>query len=253
MKESITGILLVSLSLLGTICPQAHGDGMLDAFEAAVAGGSTHHSRHSDFFENWLSYSLADAFAEISLIAILYGGASSWERVSEPDSLDLGTTAREIGDPLIPLARIDIAYQDLESDIEALDLRCELGYGPFGAHFDYTQCRGDPASDELELMRAMGLWRMSLGSHLELDLGMGVLEVKGDQRRSEFLISLPILYHPFEHWGVEFRPAWTDRVDDYDIALLVNQNFVSLKLGYRWVESSSESLHGPYAGISLRF
>jgi hypothetical protein len=51
---------------------------------------------------------------------------------------------------------------------------------------------------------------------------------------------------------LEYRPAWADGVNDYDVALLYTKGAVSFKGGYRWVISPHDSLNGPYLGMSWR-
>jgi hypothetical protein len=61
-----------------------------------------------------------------------------------------------------------------------------------------------------------------------------------------------LLVHPHPNFGVEFRPAWSDRVSDYDLGVLITWRYASLKTGYRWVLTPHESLNGPYVGLSFR-
>lgn len=93
---------------------------------------------------------------------------------------------------------------------------------------------------------------MSFGPYVETDLGFGSLTLQGDDTTSSFLFSVPVLIHPDKHWGLEFRPAWSDRVSDYDLAALLTWRYASVKAGYRWVNSPHASLNGPYIGLSLR-
>ncbi len=190
--------------------------------------------------------------SDIFEVTLLYGGACSWARVTDRESSAVEVTPRALGEPLLPFARMDVVYQNVESDVDAVDVRAEAGYGPLGAHLDLTRYREQFPSDDLNIIRALGVYRMSFGSHVEIDLGCGVLTLSEQQTDSRFLFSLPVLVHPSAYWGIEFRPAWADRVNDYDLAVLLNRHYASLKLGYRWVDSPHESLDGPYVGISIR-
>ena len=238
--------------MIGLCGSQAEAQGKLDALEADASKKEGHHSEQTapsgiSFSEFW-----GGLCVDLFTITLLYGGVSSLQRVSEFDAPDPDVIPRTLGEPLIPFARMDVAYQAVESDVESLDVRGEVGYGPVGIHLDFTRYWEETPADDLNLIRVLGLYRMSLGPHVEADLGFGVLTVRGDETTSKFLFSLPIAVHPSKYWGMELRPAWADRISDYDVAVMLTRDFVSLKGGYRWVRSPNESLNGPYVGLSVR-
>jgi len=254
MKYLSNGVISFTVSILmaGTCAWQAPAQGKLDAFEADVIAGENHHHSYrnqSDSFFSALAEEVLSGFLELTL---LYGGACSWERIADTGIHSDGVAPRAPGEPLIPFARVDIDYQNVSSVVDAMNVQADLGYGPAGAHLGFTRYREQTPTDHLDLIRALATYRMSFGSHVETDLGFGILTLNGEQTTSEFLFCLPVLIHPGRHWGIEFRPSWADRIRDYDLALLLTQDYVSFKLGYRWVDSRHESLDGPYAGISLR-
>ena len=195
---------------------------------------------------------LEDLLLKAAGVAVLYGGLASWARVSEHDT-GIDIEARELGEPLIPFARVDVSYQSVESDIDAYDYRIECGYGPLAVHFNQTDYRESSPSDELELMRIYGMCRMSFGSKVELDLGLGALTLDGNETDTRFSVTTPVLIHPAERIGLELRPAWAENFSDYDVALLLGWRYGSAKVGYRWVMSPDESLDGPYVGVSIHF
>jgi len=192
---------------------------------------------------------------DIAGAGIVVGGATSWERTA--NSLDYSVAsevpARKLGDVLLPFTRLDFAYQDIGHGVEAYDYRAEWGYGPAAIQFNQTRYSEGSPRDNLDLTRIYGLYRMSFGSTVEIDMGFGGLTMHGNDLDSRFSFTLPILFHPNEFVGIELRPAWADNIADYDIALLLSQHFSSLKIGYRWVNSPAISLHGPYAGLSAHF
>lgn len=232
---------------------QASAQGKLGAFEADATAPASPERAYQEPSDGGLAEFWAQVFAQALQYTLWDGGACSWERVTDGAASGAEPAPRRLGDPLIPFARFDLAYQYVESDVEALDVRAEAGFGPFGAHLDYTRYWEQAPADRLDLVRVLGLFRMSFGSTVEADLGCGVLTLNGDQPDSRFLLSLPVLIHPSPYWGVEFRPAWAARVSDYDLAALLTWRCASLKLGYRWVDSPNESLDGPYAGFSVRW
>jgi hypothetical protein len=160
---------------------------------------------------------------------------------------------RDFGEPQIPFVRLDFSFQDVESDVYAYDYRVEGGYGPLGLQFDQTHYRETIPGDELNLIRLYGLYRMSFGSNVEMDLGFGALTIDGDDYDSRFSFTTPILIYPSDHVGIELRPAWAANVSDYDVGLLATWRYSSIKVGYRWVKSPDESLNGPYVGLSVHY
>jgi hypothetical protein len=248
--RNLLGFTLCTILAVASL-QQVQAQGKLDAFEADVTARPSH-SKHAHRSRTCISEFFGEIFAEVFAITLFYGGAMSWQRVSDIETADPDIVPRAAGDPLIPFSRFDVAYQNVHSDIEAVDIRGEVGYGPFGLHADFTRYWEAIPTEDLDLIRILGLYRMSFGSHLETDLGFGVLTLRGEETTSRFLFSVPVLVHPDEYWGIEFRPAWTERVSDYDIAVMLNRDYTSVKFGYRWINSPNESLHGPYIGISVR-
>jgi len=98
---------------------------------------------------------------------------------------------------------------------------------------------------------------MALSNELEIQLGLGQFSLEGDTKHSNTSFTLPILYHPTNWLGFEFRPAWTtingNSIADYDVSIITGWDYVSLKLGYRAIQSPNETLDGPYIGLSIRF
>lgn len=247
--ERVLGVAFVLLFLGQAVLAGKLSDFQLDSvIERESAGGCKRQGSHD-----------GDGFMEFILEALgqclLFGGEASWARV-QPSPVDadlLDVSPRNAGEAVIPFARLDIGYQNVESDVEALDWRLEGGYGPIGIHFDRTRYREDNPRDDLALTRVYGLYRMSFGSEVEVDIGLGTLMMDGEMHNDRFSLTLPLLIHPSESVGVEFRPAWATNVADYDLALLLGARWASLKLGWRWVRSPNSSLDGPYAGVSLHF
>lgn len=225
----------------------------LAAFEANVVGRDSVASwdgRSRSCLTDFWGEVLGDLFAAV----VIDGGATSWHRAAGTGILaELDIADRRPGEALIPFVRLDTVWHRVNSRLDAVDWRAEAGYGPVGAHVNATHYRERHPSARLDLVRALALYRMSFGVHAQADFGLGIVSVRGDESTSRLLFSTPLLLHPGRHWGVEFRPAWADRLDDYDLAVLLTVGPVSAKAGWRWLRAPNESLHGPYAGVSLRF
>ncbi|MBA4366380.1 MAG: hypothetical protein C0403_01935 [Desulfobacterium sp.] len=193
-----------------------------------------------------------------------YFGVVSWHRSdSEESSLrppyseqDISIENRKLGQALIPIFRVDLCYQNVESDVEALDLRTEVGYGPVSIQARTTHYIEDQPDDNIDIHQAHLLYRMSIGDVFEIDLGMGGMILEGDDNNSGISFTTPFLYHPKDYFGIEFRPSWSsikgNIIKDYDLDLLLGWRFISFRAGYRWLKSENESLSGPFVGLSLR-
>jgi len=171
-------------------------------------------------------------------------------------SLDL-SLMRELGDPVIPYVRLDAAYQDVSSDIEAEDFYAQLGHGALGVDLRYTQFTEEQPKDTLDLLWVHALARLSYYKHLEIDIGAGMVQMKGNDRNEGFSFTMAALYYPMEWWGVELRPTFAElnssTLTDLDVSLHLRYSVGGVKFGYRWLKSENLELTGPYAGVVLRF
>jgi hypothetical protein len=187
------------------------------------------------------------------------GGAQSWKRVDAEGTgaLNPDSGLRKSGEALLPFLRLDALYQNVEGDVTAKDIRFEAGYGPLGFQVRRTIYDEKDPITSLELTEYYFLYRMSSGSMVEIDLGLGGTELKGTQFNSGLSVTVPVLYHPSQFFGIELRPAWSSinesSIQDVDAAVLVGMRYISVKAGYRWMRSPHQSLDGPEAGLSLRW
>jgi len=194
------------------------------------------------------------------LIKAMYvGGTNSLAQTkpSETATQEVPTPLRSTGEPLIPLLRLDMSYQNVESDVAALDARVELGYGPLGIQYRYTTYREDEPDDTLDVTQFHFLYRMSFMATMGIDVGVGVFTVEGNEENSGFSLTLPIHAHSSKGWGMEFRPALADindtTIEDYALGFFLSRRYVMFQAGYRWLSANTTSLNGPYAGFSLLF
>ena len=188
------------------------------------------------------------------------GGMLSLERIEPKGRLDPeGDTIRprKTGEALIPFFRFDFAYQDVEYDVSAWDYRFEGGYGPISAQFRWTSYDEKDPVDNLEVSEYHLMYRMSFSSQMEVDIGIGGMTVRGENENHGFSIAIPVLYHPSDYFGFEFRPVWSSvnetDIQDFDFSVLIGWRYVSFKAGYRWVRSPNVSLDGPQIGAAIRW
>lgn len=197
----------------------------------------------------------------LSVFAVLAaGGIWSWVRVRGTDDPDLQemNDPREYGETVIPFVGLNAAYQSVESDVDAADLRLETGIGPVGVVFRETHYEEQRPDDELDLIQWHFLYRMSYTRHAEFDIGLGGLYLRGQRRTSAFSLSLPVRLQPSAWVGIHFRPTWgwpagATAIQDYDLGVSLGPAYVAVQIGYRWVRRSSATLDGPFAGVQFSF
>jgi hypothetical protein len=236
--------------------------GTLDAFENAATTPPApeqhkdHDAKHhEDGDGHILDGCVGEPLSTLCFITVGYGGVASWVRINpETTDSDIAVMPREVGEALIPFLRTDVAYERVESNLHAWDYRVEAGYGPLGVEFGQTRFTEEAPQDTMDFYRIHGLYRMSFGSFFEVDAGLGALTIAGNNRETQFSCALPVRVNLMNWAGLEFRPAWTKGVDDYDASLLLGWRYVSLKAGYRWVSAARGAhLDGPHAGLAVRF
>lgn len=163
---------------------------------------------------------------------------------------------RELGSALLPFVRFDVASQYID-DIDVLDYRAEIGYGPFALQYNSTEyeeeASGNGKSDSMTINRYHGVYRMSLTPNIEVGVGLGLLLIDDDDIESDISFYIPVLMHVSDHVNCEFRYGYTESIEDIDLALAYSPGFISLKLGYRMLMVSKSDLGGPYAGVALHF
>lgn len=153
--------------------------------------------------------------------------------------------------------RIDAAYQDVETDVRALDFLGEAGYGGLGILLRDSEYFEDDPSDELTIAYALAIIRLSIEDILIIGGGAGGVIVDGDSAQSGYSFTLPVRIRPIRYFSLEFLGIWSsvndNPIKDYDIGAVAGHENISAKAGYRWVMTENESLNGPYAGITVRF
>lgn len=212
------------------------------------------HGRHgtSTSFGDIAGTALVGCLCEGFSHGIVYGGIASVERVFGGDSQCEG---RKPGEALIPFFALDLNYQDVDGDVTAWDFRSEIGVGPIAFEARRTEYRED--ADDLAITGMHGLYRMSAGSLLEVDIGCGALRVSGQDVETGFSVTLPIRLHPSDVFGIEYRPVWSSvnetRISSHDLSVLCGWRHAGLRVGYRWLSTAGETLNGPEIGLSLRW
>jgi hypothetical protein len=186
-----------------------------------------------------------------------YGGISSYLRVSSQpvteEEFPHKIEKRQLGEPVIPFTRMDIHLQHIASNLFAVDSRAEFGYGPFGLQVRHTDYKEKDPSDHLNITQASLLYRMSFSKYVEVDVGLGQSFIAGEGRHSGFLATFPIQIQTGHPLGFQFRPAFYQGIEDYDMGLLFTQKSSSYLVGYRRVVAGESRLSGPYIGAAFHY
>lgn len=251
MRIIITDMKNILLLMLFTLClPSSFSlaDGKLGAFEKSARTSSAKPTRQTIRDDEDKASFFGEIAGELLAYSLLYGGANSLERMDS-----LSPAARERGEALIPLARLDVGWQHVESDVEAIELMGELGWGPIGLRVGHSLYSEEEPDADLTVTTVTGNYRMSFGSNLEMDLGVGTLTLRGDEENTRSIFTTPVLWYPGRHFGFEYHPVWSTGIRRHDLSVLFRMDYVSLKLGYRWMVAPDESLNGPVVGASIRF
>jgi hypothetical protein len=159
------------------------------------------------------------------------------------------------GEGTLPFARLDVAAQYDSDNQQLLNSRLELGFGPFAAEGQNT--RIEASDTHFEIDRCQALLRLSLSEDVEVDVGGGWLFADPRRWHRGWCASLPVLIHPNESFGIEFRPTLGnvagDNYEEYDVSAYFSYRFAALRIGYRWLLALDEDLSGPELGITLRY
>ena len=164
---------------------------------------------------------------------------------------------RYIGDPDLPFIRTDFQYQHVDSQLYGLDGRIEAGYGSWGLQFRHTHYEERKPDDSLGLTGIHGLFRVSWSEKLELGLGLGGILLDGDGEKGGFSATFPVNLYPHRRFSLRFAPAFShingNPLSDYDLSVGVVCQCFSLRSGYRWLTADSETINGPYIGVSIHY
>lgn len=217
-----------------------------DTPEPATRSSSTDSDEGDDSFSEFLIGVIFYTFA--------YGGISSWERMKLNSSV---IETRILGEPGLPILRFDTSYQDVESDVYAIDNRLEVGYGPFGCDYRITKYHESTPKTNLDITSVHGIYRMSFTRFVEVGLGLGNMTLEGINKHSGFSVLIPLHIQFSDIWSFQFRSSWSalrnNDVSDYDFGIMYTRGFGSIRVGYRSVSSGNEQLKGPHIGFSAHF
>ncbi len=188
---------------------------------------------------------------------------------ADPDLDDL--PPRALGAPVLPFFRVDVAYQEVNSDLSALDTRVEVGAGTFyvearttrykysSLDYTYSNPYNNGSDGSFEINQWYAGIRLTLSERLMIGMAGGQMVLEDQFHDRGNSISTPVFYYPTEWFGLEFRPAWAhvrgSLIEDYDLGCVIATRGVSLRFGYRKINTNPliGTLDGPYVGLSFHF
>lgn len=159
--------------------------------------------------------------------------------------------------PLVPLARLDAAYQLIPKDVDALSGRLELGRGPFGVAYERILFREKEPHERLWGWRAEALYRLAVGEGMRLDGAAGFMGFTRDGDHSGGSVGVSLGYYPTRSVGYEADLRWGS-IGDATASDLRGRLYLgpkswkgfALRPGYRGIRTGDATLHGPELTVS---
>lgn len=260
--------IVVALLLL----PSVVMAGNLKNFESGVSQtkSTSPSSSSSSSSSNRASSSDSDSPA-ISLLGVILDLAfiSSTSRQQSPETARpirgniQGSSLREINQNLrrahsfaMPNLRVDGLYHYAMDGVQAMHLRGEAGFLMLGADVDFSRYYEN--SDRLNNLATHGLIRFPLGSDFfELDLALGYRRIWGDQVHQGFDFGLPFYINIGQYVQLNLNSYFTyigkRPVQDYNIGASFKYKLGGIHAGYRSVDASGNTLHGPEVGLFFQW
>lgn len=194
-------------------------------------------------------------------------GAMLAERGGDSEGWAAGNGGHLLGSATLPYVRADYNRQYIDSNLDAEDVRLEVGYKMLAFHGRHTRYMEHNPADELTINQFYGVIRVGGSAPdgnppmagWEVGLGAGAAQQQGNAEHSSWAFSVPVKIHPADWIGFEFRPAWyrpQERIiSDYDLSASLGWRYLQLRGGYRWLwlQGVGHYFDGPYAGVSLSF
>lgn len=198
--------------------------------------------------------------------ALSYGGEVSdrrvadrveWKNVETNSEGFTDINQRQVGELLIPQYRFDMNYQVANAGITAWDTRFEYGWGRFGVQLRYTRLKEEDEPVTLAFSQVHGLYRLSFGNYVGINLGIGIAQLSGNNRARSLSLTFPVYFHFSKSFGLEIKPTlvFFDNAEilDLDYSVIFSRNTLSVMLGYRELVKTGLDITGPYLGVTYHY
>ncbi|UCH83886.1 MAG: hypothetical protein JSW50_15840 [Candidatus Latescibacterota bacterium] len=241
-------------------------EGKLGEFEKEATDGEAKVEKENqttlDDIESFIEFveTTAEVIEALSpvLEVMALGGEWSWVRISRVNDPSFPDILKRLpGETVLPFINFEIGYQDVEPNVEAVDARVELGYGPLAIQFRETHYEERNPFDRLDIIQWHVLYRMWYPRFFEIDIGLGSTIIHGDNTDSGFSLTLPIRVQPLWWACMQFRPSVSsingNPINQLDVGISIGPRHMNIRAGYRWVTSGRVSLNGPFFGVAFCF
>ncbi len=161
--------------------------------------------------------------------------------------------------PLITFGHLHLATQQLDDGVRGE--RLELLAGLEFLHARLRQSRfvehSAGATDRLALTQMDAGFNLGALGHKggAVGLGIGLVQLKGDQEHWGSEVTLPLTWGANDLLGVALEGDYITlgeaHLVDLDAALNLRREHLLLRLGYRSLRNGDEVLEGPYVGVGL--
>lgn len=156
------------------------------------------------------------------------------------------------GDARLPVLQVELFTQQVDPDLYALDLRSQLGYGPYLIMTQVSGYQERHPRDALVAARWGVGGRYTYGDYLQSQVLVGALQFSKNNVTTRAWLATPVSIM-LGRYAFEYRPTFADGVTEHDIAVHYNRRFWSAELGYRALSNASATLEGPYLGIGMHW
>lgn len=166
--------------------------------------------------------------------------------------------ARPAHMPILPLVRLDGAYQLIPKDVDALSGRLELGHGPYAAAYERILFRESEPRDRMWGWRGEALWRMAVGEGARLDAAFGYMGFQREGSHNGVSTGFSLGLYPSRSVGYEVDARWGS-IGDATATDLRGRLYLApkswrglaLRPGYRGIRTGDATLHGPELTVSF--
>ena len=197
-------------------------------------------------------------FLELLISGVNEGAETSLDRVDEStETTPQKTELRQTGEPTLPFFQIEPKYIGISPNLCALDYSLEFGYGPYAVNSRHTTFLEKNPRDKLDLTQYYFLFRVSADYSWEYGIGVGSLNMHGNEHNSGFSLTFPVKIYPGRSFGIRFKPTYSwikgNCISDYDLSIAFTVSYYSLELGYRLLKTNGADLIGTYFGFAFHY
>lgn len=149
--------------------------------------------------------------------------------------------------------RTDLRYHDAFGGVVSYDLQLEKAMGPFGVSARYYLYQEQNPSATLGVAGIYMLYRPPASKGFQVDLGVGLGSLLGQQTSTGLSLTLPIHIRLSEHVSLSLAPTMTylaNNLNEMNAALETRYGQQIYIVGYKSLNGPTQKLDGPYLGFA---